>query len=254
MRIVIAPDSFKGSLTAVEAACAMAEGVELADPEAEVTPVPMADGGEGTVDAVLESVADAEEKHATVAGPLPGREVRARWAYLPTGAPVDESSAGEPRATLLRGVPTAVIEMAQASGYVLVPPRKRDPLATTTYGTGQLIIEALGAGCRQVIVAMGGSATVDGGTGMASALGFRFLDARGRELSPTGGSLAAISSIDSTGRDERLVSAHFIAATDVDNPLLGNAGAARVFGPQKGAGPQQGEELERGLANLARLM
>ncbi|HEY5494715.1 MAG TPA: glycerate kinase [Candidatus Anoxymicrobiaceae bacterium] len=254
MRIVIAPDSFKGSLSAVEAARAMAEGVELADPDAEVVTIPMADGGEGTVAAIIESVDTAEERHASVAGPLPGRQVRAKWAYLPAGATLAEASDGEPGALLRRGEATAVIEMAQASGYELVPPEKRDPFATTTYGTGQLILEALDAGCRQVIVGMGGSATVDGGMGMASALGFRFIDSDGQELPPTGGSLSKVRAIDASGRDERLVSAHFIAATDVDNLLIGSDGAARVFGPQKGATPEQVEELERGLTNLGKLI
>jgi glycerate kinase len=254
MRIVIAPDSFKGSLSAAEAARAMAEGVALVDPDAEVVLSPMADGGEGTVQAVIESVEKAEERHALVAGPLPGRDVRAAWAYLPADTPLAANPEDEHHALLRQGEPTAVIEMAQASGFNLVPPRKRDPFETTTYGTGQLIREALDAGCRQIIVGMGGSATVDGGMGMANALGFKFLDVDGLELPPTGASLCRVRSIDASGRDSRLAPAHFIAATDVDNPLAGNDGAARIFGPQKGATPQQVEELERGLENLGRLV
>jgi len=254
MRIVIAPDSFKGSLSAVEAARAMAEGVALVDPDAEVVLSPMADGGEGTVQAVIESVEKAEERHALVAGPLPGRDVRAAWAYLPADTPLAANPEDEHYALLRQGEPTAVIEMAQASGFNLVPPRKRDPFETTTYGTGQLIREALDAGCRQIIVGMGGSATVDGGMGMANALGFKFLDGEGLELPPTGAALCRVRSIDASGRDSRLASAHFIAATDVDNPLAGNDGAARVFGPQKGATPQQVEELDRGLENLGKLI
>ena len=254
MRIVIAPDSFKGSLTAVEAARAMAEGVKLVDPDAEVVLSPMADGGEGTVEAVVESVEAAEERHAMVSGPLPDRNVRATWAYIPADAPLTVKPEDEPYALLQQGVATAVIEMAQASGYNLVPPRKRDPFNTTTYGTGQLIHEALDAGCRQIIVGMGGSATVDGGIGMANALGFNFLDGRGRELPPVGGSLTKVRSIDASGRDGRLTGVHFIAATDVDNPLVGAQGAARVFGPQKGATPDQVKVLERGLANVGTLI
>ena len=155
---------------------------------------------------------------------------------------------------LNRDEPTAVIEMAQASGYALVPAEARDPFTTTTYGTGQLISEALDAGCRQIVVGMGGSATVDGGTGMATALGFKFLDARGGELAGAGGSLEKIRSIDASGRDERLLTTSFVAATDVDSPLVGPAGAARVFGPQKGASADKVEALERGLVNLGSLI
>lgn len=239
MRIVIAPDKFKGSLSAVEVAGAMARGVEAVLPRAETVTCPMADGGEGTVDAIA-GATGAEVRLVRVAGPLRGQEVEAAWAYLPgTG----------------RGGPaTAIVEMAQASGFSLVPERDRDPTITTTLGTGQLILAAMDAGCERVIVGIGGSSTVDGGTGMARALGYRFLDARGEELPPTGGSLGEIRSIDSRGRDARIQGTEFVVATDVASPLLGPRGAAQVFAPQKGATPAQVAQLEAGLENLAGLI
>lgn len=230
----------------------MAEGVHRALPGAEVVLCPMADGGEGTVDAIA-AATGAEIRQATVRGPLPGQEVTARWALLKAGSHGFSEAAAEGQG-LQGGVPTGVIEMAQASGYSLVPPDRRDPMKTTTYGTGQLIREALNAGCGQMIVGIGGSATVDGGTGMAAALGYRFLDDDGGALEPSGGTLAGMRSIDEAGRDRRLDGVRILVASDVDNPLVGPNGAARVFGPQKGAGPSEVEELERGLENLAGLL
>jgi glycerate kinase len=254
MRIVIAPDKYKGSLSAAEVAAAMARGIRRSLPAAEIIICPMADGGEGTLESV-EQNAGAEPRRAEVAGPLPGQTVTARWAYVPAGAVVEKGQAGELPAGLLRpDEPAAFIEMAQASGFELVPPGRGDPMAATTFGTGQLIAGAMDAGCTQIIVGIGGSATVDGGTGMASALGFRFLDAEGNPLPGGGGSLGRIRSIDAAGRDPRLALTRFLVASDVDNPLTGPDGAARIFGPQKGASVEQVEELEAGLANLGSLL
>lgn len=244
MKVVVAPDKFKGSLSAVEAARAMAEGIKDAEPAAVVVLCPMADGGEGTVEAVA-AATGAQVREEEVSGPLPDQRAKARWALLPEGAP---------GTSLLREGKTAVIEMAQTSGLWLVPPDKQDPLITTTLGTGQLIKSALDAGCSQVIVGIGGSATVDGGTGMASALGYRFLDGEGRELPPGGGSLERIVSIDSSDRDLRLSGTEVLVACDVDNPLVGDDGAAAVYGPQKGATPEQVAALERGLRRLGEMI
>jgi len=250
MRIVIAPDKFKGSLTAVEAARAMSRGAMLADPGARIILCPMADGGEGTVEAVA-TATGAERRSSVVSGPLPGQEVTAQWGFLGDGMPEATSGGSDIAALLVPGRSTAVVEMAQASGLWLVPDELRDPMLTSTVGTGQLIKAAIDAGCRQIIVGIGGSATVDGGTGMARALGYRFLDGGGNELRPGGAALERIASIDTTDRDPRLDEVNFLVASDVDNPLLGTQGAARVFGPQKGATPEQVESLERGLGRLA---
>lgn len=251
---MLAPDKYKGSLTAVQAARAMAEGVKAALPEAEVTLCPMADGGDGTVDAVA-GATGAELRESVVRGPLPGQSVKATWAYLPAGrADLLHGSRAIPSGGPARDRTLAVLEMAQASGLDLIPVSDRDPLLATTYGTGQLIREALEADCGTVVVGLGGSATVDGGTGMARALGFRLLDSKGEELEGCGGSLVDIAAIDPSGRYRGLDDAVFIAAGDVDNPLTGEDGAAKVYGPQKGAGPKTVEFLERGMENLAEIM
>ncbi len=247
VRIVIAPDKYKGSLTAVEASEAMARGVRAAFPDADVITCPMADGGEGTVEAIAAAIG-ADIRETEVRGPLEGQRARAKWAYASRGWSARE---GEPPGA---SGPTAVIEMAQASGYSLVPRDRRNPMETSTYGTGELIRAALDEGCGRVIVGIGGSGTVDGGTGMAAALGYRFLDGAGRELPPKGGSLSLLRTIDCSGRDERLGAARFVVASDVNNPLTGPQGAARVFGPQKGATRAQVEELDAGLGNLGRLV
>lgn len=252
MRVLIAPDKFKGSLSAVEAARAMSEGVLLADPGAEVVLSPMADGGEGTVEAVAAATGASVESRR-VAGPMPGQVADASWVML---AGSDGLLGGVPGAADFVGAGdrVAVLEMAQASGLWLVPAERRDPMSASTYGTGELIKAALDAGCGRIIVGVGGSATVDGGAGMAAALGYRFLDARGMELRGRGASLEAIERIDASGRDPRLGDAGFLVASDVDNPLLGPCGAAAVFGPQKGAGPEQVRRLESGLGRLADAM
>jgi len=230
MRIVVAPDSFKGSLPANAVAEAMADGIHAVFPHAEVIRIPIADGGEGTVQALVEATGGALV-HEEVVGPL-GRPVDAVWGLLEDGA-------------------AAVVEMAAASGLALVPQELRDPRITTTFGTGQLIRAALDRGVRRLIVGLGGSATNDGGTGMAAALGARFLDARGAPLPPGGAALAGLARIDLTGLDPRLAEAEIRVACDVDNPLCGPRGASAVYGPQKGATPQMVDELDQALAVFA---
>ncbi|HEY8496533.1 MAG TPA: glycerate kinase [Limnochordales bacterium] len=230
---MIAPDSFKGSLPAEAVARALAAGWRQAWPDALIDVVPVADGGEGTVDALVRATG-GEFKDAVVTGPL-GEPVTARFGILGDGR-------------------TAVIEMAAASGLPLVPHDRRDPRRTTTRGTGELILKALDAGCRRIIVGLGGSATNDGGAGLAQALGVRLLDANGRELPPGGAALARLARIDATGLDPRVRDTEFVVACDVDNPLCGPRGASHVFGPQKGATPAMVEELDRALAHYAEVI
>jgi glycerate kinase len=231
MKVIVAPDSLKESLSATQAALAIARGLTRADPGVGVVLVPIADGGEGTTQAMVEATGGTY-RQARVADPL-GRQITATWGICGDGR-------------------TAVIEMAQASGLELLAPAERNPMLTSTRGTGELIRCALDAGVEEIIVGIGGSATVDGGTGMASALGVRFLDAAGRAIEDCrGGRLADVADIDAGGLDQRLHRTHIIVACDVTNPLTGPDGAARVYGPQKGATPGQVEALEKGLANLA---
>ena len=232
MKVVIAPDSFKETLSAVEVAEAIAAGVRDADPVAEIDLCPMADGGEGTVEAMVAATGGAVHT-ADVFGPL-GEPREAQFGVLGDGA-------------------TAVLEMAAAAGLALVPPQKRNPLRTTTFGVGRLIRAALDVGARKMIIGIGGSGTVDGGTGCAQALGVVFIDKHGR-LSPcglAGGGLRDIARIDVTDRDPRLADCDIRVACDVTNPLTGPEGAAAVYGPQKGATPEVVEVLEAGLINLA---
>jgi glycerate kinase len=231
VKIVVAPDSFKGSLPASAVALAMARGVKAVLPSAEVVEIPVADGGEGTVEALVASTG-GRFMAAEVDDPL-GRPVSARYGFL-----------GDAK--------TAVIEMAAASGLPLVPPGQRNPMKTSTFGTGQLILHAAGKGAAAMILGIGGSATVDGGTGMARALGIRLLDSAGRPLCGGGEILAEIARIDASGRAAVLDGVTFVVACDVTNPLTGPQGAAAVYGPQKGATPAQVAALEKGLANLAR--
>ena len=230
MKVVIAPDSYKGCLSALEVAKAMERGVLSVFPTAEVRKIPIADGGEGTV-AALVTATDGQLRQAEVTDPL-GNKISAHWGVLGDGR-------------------TAVIEMAAASGLPLVPKEKRDPRITTTYGTGELIKAALAEGLAKIIIGIGGSATNDGGTGMARALGVRFLDAAGQEVAAGGGSLAEICQIDATGLDPRLKNTEIVVACDVDNPLCGTRGASAVFGPQKGATPEMVQQLDAGLAKYA---
>jgi glycerate kinase len=232
MRIVVAPDSFKGSLSALAVAEAVERGLRAVWPDAEVRKVPIADGGEGTVDALVVATGGRLEER-TVRGPL-GEPVRARWGVLGDGA-------------------TAVIEMAAASGLPLVPKERRDPRVTTTYGTGELVRAALDAGLTRLVVGIGGSATNDGGTGLARALGVRFLDAAGADLPEGGAALARLARVDTSRIDPRLASVTLTVACDVDNPLTGPRGASAVYGPQKGATPDVVKELDAALGHYAGL-
>ena len=231
--IVLAPDSFKESLSSVAAAQAMAQGVRRAYPAARIDCVPMADGGEGTVQALVWAT-DGTYCKELVHDPL-GRPLKATFGLLGSGD-------------------CAVIEMAAASGLELLEIQQRNPLLTSTRGTGELILAAEKAGVKRIILGIGGSATVDGGTGMARALGVRFLDAAGKELPEGGGSLAQLETIDISGLAPGIRKVQIDVACDVNNPLVGERGAARVFGPQKGASPEMVEQLERGLARLGEKM
>ncbi len=233
MKIVIAPDSFKECLSARGVAEALARGVRDAAPSARITCVPMADGGEGTVEALVDATG-GRYLHARVTAPL-GNRVRAKFG-------------------LLGGGRTAVIEMAQASGLPLVPPARRNPLVTTTRGTGELLSAALDRGAKKILIGIGGSATNDGGAGMAEALGVKLLDAKGRPIPPGGGGLAQLSRIDISGLDPRVRNVCIEVACDVTNPLTGRAGASAVYGPQKGATPEMVKTLDRNLARLARIV
>ncbi len=234
MKVTIAPDSLKESVAAPAAARAIARGVKAGCAEADCVLVPLADGGEGTTEAIV--VATGGSLHAAVVADPLGRPVKASWGLCGDGT-------------------TAVVEMARASGLERLAPGERNPMKTSTRGTGELIRHALDAGAHTLIVGIGGSATVDGGTGMAAALGVRLLDERGRLIEdPRGGRLTDVRSIDISGLDHRLRDVEVVVASDVTNPLLGQEGAARVYGPQKGATPRQVEQLEAGLANLARVI
>ncbi len=248
MRIVIAPDKFKGSLTAVEVARALAEG--LATTSVEVDQVPVADGGEGTVEAALSALRPDgrggtafRAETVEVTGPL-GDPVRATYAIGPSAE---------------TGAETAVIELATAAGLGVLPrdsagrPRL-DPLAASSVGTGELVRAALDAGCAEIVIGVGGSANTDGGAGLLTALGVRLLDSAGRPVPPGGGGLSRLARADLAGLDPRIAATRIVLAADVSNPLLGAAGAAAVFGPQKGAGPDDVALLDRALAGYARLV
>ncbi|MBC9784419.1 glycerate kinase [Heliobacterium chlorum] len=230
MRIIVAPDSYKGSLSAVAVAAAMEQGIRSVFPRAEVHKVPIADGGEGTVEALVTATGGRIIKQQ-VTGPL-GQTVDAFWGILGDGE-------------------TAVIEMAAASGLTIVPKEKRDPRITTTFGTGQLIRAALDQGIRKFIIGIGGSATNDGGAGMAQALGVHLLDGKGDELPPGGSALAGLAKIDLSSIDPRLVETSILVACDVDNPLCGPKGASAVYGPQKGATADMIRELDQALGHYA---
>lgn len=230
MKIVIAPDSFKDSLDAAGVARAIAAGLSEAWPEAELVECPMADGGEGTMEVIL-AASRGELRRQTVRGPL-GQYVEAGWGWLPQSR-------------------TAIIEMAQASGLQQVPTGQRDACRSSTWGTGELIAAALDAGARRVVLAIGGSATNDAGSGMLRALGLRLLDADGQALEEGGLALAKLAHIDASGLDPRLAGVQFEVAADVDNPLCGANGASAIFGPQKGANPQQVEALDHALNHFA---
>jgi len=230
MKIVVALDKFKGSLTAAEACTIVQRALLTTYPGAQIILKPMADGGDGTADA-LQAALGGEWITKEVTGPLPDLRVTAKYLWL----------TAERR---------AFIEMAQASGLVLLPPELRNPLLTSTRGTGELLADALHRGAQHIWLTVGGSATVDGGTGAAAALGWRFLDAGGGTLAPCGEALARIAKLVAPTREWPAVE----VLCDVDNPLCGEQGAARVFGPQKGATPPMVAQLDSGLRNLAAMV
>lgn len=232
MKIVLAPDSFKESMTASQAAAAMREGIRVALPHAECVAVPMADGGEGTVDAVVDALG-GDRVTVEVDDPL-GRPARATYGHVAARR-------------------LAVVEMASASGLELVAPQDRDILRASTFGVGQLIISALDRGATELLIGIGGSATNDGGAGMLTALGVSLTDADGAALPPGGAALARLEHIDVSGLDPRLAGIQVRIASDVTAPLLGAGGASAVFGPQKGAAPKDVEVLEAALSRLVKV-
>ena len=231
LRVVLAPDSYKESLSASEAAAAMAEGIALAAPDAEIIRVPMADGGEGSLDAVL-AATGGERRVATVRD-ANGQDCLAAWGWL--------------------AEQTAFIEMAEASGLERIAPDARNALRASTYGVGQLVLHALDAGATRIVMGLGGSATTDGGAGLFQALGARLYDAEGSELPPGGGPLHRLVGIDIANLDPRLAETRFEIAVDVDNVLCGPMGAAAVFGPQKGASPAEVAFLDKALLHFAEI-
>jgi glycerate kinase len=233
MKIVIAPDSYKESLSAADVAQAIEQGFREIFPDAQYVKVPVADGGEGTVEAMI-AATQGMAKMSRVTGPL-GERVEAMWGMSGDGT-------------------TAFIEMAAASGLALVPAAQRNPLQTTSRGTGELILQALEHGAKNIIIGIGGSATNDGGAGMMQALGARLSDANGKEILPGGAGLISLNSIDISSLDPRLASCTLRVACDVTNPLTGELGASRVFGPQKGATEAMIVELDRNLAHYAEVI
>ena len=233
MKVVIAPQTFKGGLLGMEAARAIQQGIHAVYPQAETVEIPVADGGDGTLDTLVRSTG-GEFFTSRVTGPL-GEPISALWGVMGDGH-------------------TAVIEVARASGITLVPLHRRNARITTSYGTGELIGEALDRGYRRLIVGLGGSATNDGGVGMAQALGVHFLDSNGKELPFGGAGLSKLSRIDMSELRLGVMEAKITAATDVTNPLCGPKGASAVYGPQKGASPQAVEELDKALDHLSRVI
>ena len=232
-KYVVAPDSFKESMTAKEVCDAMEKGIKKADSAAEVIKVPMADGGEGTVDSLVDAT-NGQRVIVEVTGPL-GNKISAYYGILGNGT-------------------TAVIEMAKASGLEIVEKKKRNPMITTTFGTGELIRDALDHNVKEIIIGLGGSSTNDGGSGMAQALGAKLLDQNNNQISFGGGNLDKLDKIDISDLDSRLQDVKIILASDVTNPLIGKDGASRVFGPQKGATPEMVEKLENNLQHYAKII
>ena len=232
MKVVIAIDSFKGSLSSIEAGMAAKDGVLKAKPDTEVIVKPLADGGEGTVDALIEGL-DGEQIDITVTGPM-GAAVSCYYG-------------------LLRKTNTAVIEMASAAGITLVPCEKKNPLLATTYGVGEIIRDAMERGCRDFIIGIGGSATNDGGIGMLKALGYNFFFFIGKDVGEGGQALAKIASIDTQNRHPLISECKFRIACDVNNPLCGENGATYIYGPQKGVTDDLKKELDAGMANFAKI-
>lgn len=232
MKIIAAPNAYKGSLTAVDAARAIASGVQHVFPDADVIQLPIADGGDGTLETLVAATA-GKFVPVRVKGPL-GDPIDSRFGLLPDG--------------------TAVIEMAEASGLRLLARDQLNPMQTTTFGTGQLIQAALDHGAKRIIIGVGGSATVDGGIGMAQALGATLLDAAGQHITYGGDGLSQLQQIDVTTLDPRIATTEFIIASDVTNPLTGPQGAAAVFGPQKGATPPMVTDLDAALGQYAQII
>lgn len=232
-KYVVAPDSFKESMTAKEVCDAMEKGIKKADSAAEVIKVPMADGGEGTVDSLVDAT-NGQRVIVEVTGPL-GNKISAYYGILGNGT-------------------TAVIEMAKASGLEIVEKKKRNPMITTTFGTGELIRDALDHNVKEIIIGLGGSSTNDGGSGMAQALGAKLLDQNNHQISFGGGNLDKLDKIDISNLDSRLQDVKIILASDVTNPLIGKDGASRVFGSQKGATPEMVEKLENNLQHYAKII
>lgn len=232
-KYVVAPDSFKESMTAKEVCDAMEKGIKKADSAAEVIKVPMADGGEGTVDSLVDAT-NGQRVIVEVTGPL-GNKISAYYGILGNGT-------------------TAVIEMAKASGLEIVQKKKRNPMITTTFGTGELIRHALDHNVKEIIIGLGGSSTNDGGSGMAQALGAKLLDQNNHQISFGGGNLDKLDKIDISNLDSRLQDVKIILASDVTNPLIGKDGASRVFGSQKGATPEMVEKLENNLQHYAKII
>jgi glycerate kinase len=232
-KIIISPDSFKGSLTSVEVSNAIEDGIKKVFPNCKTVKIPIADGGEGTMDTLV-SAMNGKKIKVKVHDPLK-RIIEVEYGLVNDGK-------------------TAVIEMATASGLTLLTKQEQDPSATTTYGTGEIIKDALLQGCRSFLIGIGGSATNDAGTGMLKALGYRFLDKNGEETDGTGKSLDSICSIDDSGVMPEIKEAHFTIACDVNNPFSGTNGAAYVYAPQKGAYEQMTKELDDGMENFRQLI
>ncbi|MCJ0926884.1 glycerate kinase [Acinetobacter lwoffii] len=231
LTFVLAPDSFKESMSAAQACQAMQRGIQNVIPDAYIIHVPMADGGEGTVDALISSL-KGQSIACEVTGPLPEQRIQTYWGLVDAGQ-------------------TAVIEMAKANGIHLLAAEKRNPMLTTTYGTGEMIKRALDLGVKKIIVGLGGSVTNDAGAGMAQALGVRFLNHAGESIQVCGGNLELVKSMDLSELDPRLADTEILIASDVNNPLCGPSGASYIFGPQKGAMPEMVKQLDQNFGYFA---
>ena len=231
-RVVIAVDSFKGSLAAHEVAEALANGIRSVSPLCEVTEIPLADGGEGSAE-IITRARGGEWRSVEVSDPL-GRTITALYGLLDTN--------------------TAVLDVASAAGLTLLRSEERNPLATSSRGVGEMIRDALNKGCRSIIIGVGGSATNDCATGLLAALGYRFIDSNGEEVEPCGASLNCIATIDSSGADGRLSKTNITLAVDVQSPFCGTQGAAHIFAPQKGATPEMVAQLDEGMAHFAEVI